>query len=62
MRQRERKFWHSVTTTSSSCTENTNQTLQETKKDSAGEDTAINVTVMSSLLTGGWKDQHGHDS
>lgn len=39
-----------MTTTSSLCTQNTNQTLQDTKKDSGGEDAAINVTVISSLL------------
>lgn len=57
----ERKLWLSVTTTSSSCTENTNQTLQETKKDSGGEDMAINVTVISSLLTVGCRDQNGQN-
>lgn len=57
-----RELWHSVTTTGSLCTENTNQTLQGTRKDSSAEDTAINVTVISSLLNVGSKDQHGLDS
>lgn len=57
----ERKIWLSVNTTSSSCTKNTNQTLQETKKDSGGEDMAINVTVISSLLTVGCRDQNGQN-
>ena len=48
-----------MTTTSSPCTENTNKTLQETKKDSGRGDTAINVTVISSLLIVDAKDQHG---
>lgn len=58
--RKETKLWLGVTTTSSSCTENTNQALQETKK-TLLERAVINVTVISSLLTVGSKDQHGHD-